>query len=519
MPELSIGSVFAEHRIEAVAGRGGMGVVYRATHVALDVQRALKVIAPDLADDEGFRQRFQRESRIAASIRHPHVIPIHHAGEEDGRLFITMDYIDGPDLRGLIARDGRLEPHRVAALLTEVAGALDAAHKRGLVHRDIKPANVLIDRDSGADHAYLTDFGLTKQLGAESGMTRTGMWIGTLDYMAPEQIEGRKTLDARTDVYALGCMLYEALTGDVPYPRDSDVPKMYAHMHEPPPSPLERTPDIPPQFEAIVKRALAKSPHERYPSAGDLGHAVLAAVEGRSVARSERSVAEGEAAPTATVIAQGLGPPPVPTDPQVPVSPPPEPVTPFQSSGPDRSGEPAKGPGPFLPPVTTPEESAPPRADPAVQKSTRFTPPRIAIVAGSLAIVALVVLAVAGVFGGGETEAGSDPPAAAVSSAPPDPQPEIEEVVLDFSHARGTSKCDFVTEQFLTDPTPTSCREFFGRLPALRDVEVSDIDLNGRFAEAVRQWTFRGGRFEQRMFLRQNGTGWLIDGQGRDRER
>src|SRR4051794_39584673 len=182
-----------------------MGVVYRATHLALNRPVALKVIAPDLASDPQFRGRFQHESQIAASIDHPHVIPVYHTGEEEGRLFITMRYVEGSDLRRLIAERGALDPVRAAAIVEQVADALDAAHARGLVHRDVKPANVLIAYRYGREDPFLTDFGLTKQAGAGGGLTKTGQWVGTLDYVAPEQVQGQ-AIDARADVYALGCV-------------------------------------------------------------------------------------------------------------------------------------------------------------------------------------------------------------------------------------------------------------------------------------------------------------------------
>src|SRR3954451_2001244 len=302
--QVEIGQVFAGHRIEAEAGRGGMGVVYVATHLALNRRVALKLIAPDLAADEGFRERFKQESMTAASIDHPNVIPIYHAGEEDGKLYITMRYVDGTDLRAMIARDGKVEARQAAEIVSQVAAALDAAHKSGLLHRDVKPANVLIGE---AGQAYLTDFGLTKHAGSKSGLTKTGMFVGTLDYIAPEQLQGGP-VDARVDVYALGCVLYQSLTGTVPFPRDSEPAKIWAHMQDEPPPIVPSHPDVPAQFEQVVRRAMAKKPDDRYPSAGDLGRAALAAAEARDVATGERSVATGEAAPT-----QGLAmPPPVP---------------------------------------------------------------------------------------------------------------------------------------------------------------------------------------------------------------
>ena len=298
MPDLTPGAVFAGHRIEGIVGRGGMGVVYRATHLALDHVVALKVIAPDLAGDDRFRRRFADESRIAVSIRHPNVVAIHHAGEEEGLLFVTMDLIEGTDLRGLLRQQGSLDPGHAVAVTEPVASALDAAHRKGLVHRDIKPGNVLIERPDGAgEHVYLTDFGLARAIEATSGITATGAFVGTLDYVAPEQIRGER-VDARTDVYALGCVLFETLTGNPPFAaRDDKVAKMYAHLQEEPPRLRVLRPDLPGDLDHVITRALAKEPDERFPSAGDLGRAAAAACAGSPTVEAERSVAAGAAAP------------------------------------------------------------------------------------------------------------------------------------------------------------------------------------------------------------------------------
>ena len=224
MPDFHTGSVFAGHRIEGIAGKGGMGIVYRATQLALDRTVALKLIAPELADDPAFRERFVAESKAAASIEHPNVFPIYYAEERDGILYIAMRFVDGDDLRKRLRSHGALSPRRAARIVDQVASALDAAHERGLVHRDVKPANVLIPASHPhrpRDHAYLTDFGLTKAVAASSAASRTKGWVGTLGYVAPEQIRGER-VDARADVYALACVLFHALAGRPPYGRDSD---------------------------------------------------------------------------------------------------------------------------------------------------------------------------------------------------------------------------------------------------------------------------------------------------------
>jgi YVTN family beta-propeller protein len=294
VPTLREGDEFAGHRILGIAGRGGMGVVYRAIQLDLDRPVALKLIAPQLAEDPGFRDRFVRESRAAASIDHPNVIPIYYTGENDGALYIAMRYVEGSDLRTLVRAEQRLDPGRAASIVAQVASALDAAHARGIVHRDVKPANVLL---GAAEHAYLTDFGLTKRVTSHTGSTRDGGWVGTLGYVAPEQIRGERT-DARADVYALGCVLYHALAGAPPYQRETDEATLWAHLHDDPPSLHDQVPSASDRFDAVLARALAKDPADRYQSAGDLGQAALAAA-GRSAAPGpERLVAVGEAAPT-----------------------------------------------------------------------------------------------------------------------------------------------------------------------------------------------------------------------------
>src|SRR3954451_811959 len=297
MADLSPGSVFAGYRIEEVAGQGGMGRVYRATQVALERLVALKLIVPELADDPDFRARFKRESLLAASIDHPNVVPVYEAGDADGRLFISKRWVDGTDMRTLIADEGRLEAARALAILRQLAGALDAAHRSGLVHRDVKPANVLISGD-GDEHAYLTDFSLTKKAASDTGLTATGHFVGTPDYTPPEQIKGEHA-DARADVYALGCLFFHSLTGNPPYPRDSEVAKMYAHLQEPPPSVSDTLPSVPRDLDTVIARAMAKEADERYPSAGDLARAAGAALAGAAPSQPEHSLATGMAAPGA----------------------------------------------------------------------------------------------------------------------------------------------------------------------------------------------------------------------------
>jgi serine/threonine-protein kinase len=251
-----------------------MGVVYRATDVALERSVALKLLAPELARDESFRRRFATESKVAASLDHANVIPIYHAGDCDGVLYLAMRFVRGEDLRLRLHRAGRLEPAAAARLVAQVGSALDAAHEAGLVHRDVKPANVLLDDH---EHAYLTDFGLTKRVAADTVETRTGQILGTLDYIAPEQIRG-EPLGPYTDVYALACMTVHLLTGEVPFTVPTEEGKLWAHLSEPPPRPSARRPELSRALDAVLARAMAKDPALRYATAGELASATSEAV-------------------------------------------------------------------------------------------------------------------------------------------------------------------------------------------------------------------------------------------------
>jgi serine/threonine protein kinase len=268
---MSTGTVLGAYRIDAIAGQGGMGVVYRATQLGLDRVVALKVIAAEFAGNVDFRNRFKSEAQLAASIDHPNVVPIYETGEADGVLYLAMRYVEGTDLRSLVDEAQGLGAERAVRIIWQVAGALDAAHRRGLVHRDVKPPNVLIAAE-GEEHAYLTDFGLTKHAAASGGFTRTGVFVGTPDFAAPEQIRGEHA-DARADVYALGAVLFHALTGRQPFPRESELAKMYAHLNDPAPAASPLAPGVPAALDAVIGNAMAKDPDERYQSAGDLARA------------------------------------------------------------------------------------------------------------------------------------------------------------------------------------------------------------------------------------------------------
>ncbi len=285
--EQMVGTVFAGHRIEAVIGAGGMGTVYRALDLALDRAIALKTIKPELAGDSEFQRRFVSECRLAASIDHPNVIDVFHAGEQDGVLYVAMRLVEGHDLRSVLAHAGALERSVAVAIAVQAAAALDAAHECGLIHRDVKPANILLRAD---EHVFLTDFGLSKRVSADADETVTsGVVLGTLNYIAPEQIKGEA--GPRSDVYSLGCVVFEMLTGSVPFEVSGYEQKLWAHLSTAPPALTELRPDAPPGLDAVVQRALRKRPEERYESAGAFAHDLQATAESApsSVSRPSRS--------------------------------------------------------------------------------------------------------------------------------------------------------------------------------------------------------------------------------------
>jgi serine/threonine protein kinase len=255
-----IGTDFVGYRIETLIGRGGMGVVYRAYDLRLKRTVALKLVAPEFALDARFRARFARESELAMSLEHPNVVPIYDAGDVDGRLYLALRHVRGTDLRALLRAEATLDPQRVLAIVRQVGNALDAAHANGLVHRDVKPSNVLLDED---DYVYLADLGLTRRLeeqGLRAGEDRS---LGTPAYLAPEQIDGGP-VDGRADVYSLGCLLYECLTGRPPFEATSRLAVAWAHLEDDPPSASEHNPDLPGAIDAVIRKALAKAPEERY---------------------------------------------------------------------------------------------------------------------------------------------------------------------------------------------------------------------------------------------------------------
>ncbi|MEV0321673.1 serine/threonine-protein kinase [Streptomyces sp. NPDC050658] len=309
-PSDLIGRQIAGYRVEREIGRGGMAVVYRAKDLRLDRTVALKLLAPELARNDTFRNRFTHESRVAASIEHPHIVPVFEAGETDGVLYIAMRYVPGLDLRHLLDRSGPLPVGTALRIAVQVASALDAAHDHGLVHRDVKPGNILVAKGTDSDHpehVYLTDFGLTKKSLSLTGFTTVGQFVGTLDYVAPEQISGRP-VDGRCDVYSLACVVHETMAGGPPFRRDDDMALLWAHQYDQPPPLTELRPDLAGGVDAVLARALAKSPEERYGSCLEF----VAALRG---AASGVGAGGGEGHPATRVDVPGVADPGVPPSP------------------------------------------------------------------------------------------------------------------------------------------------------------------------------------------------------------
>jgi len=342
-----IGTLVGGYLLQEPIGRGGMGVVYRAEdrHPGTAGRAvAIKLLAPELSADDRFRKRFEQESRMAASLDHPNIVPVFEAGEaEDGLLFIAMRLVEGDDLRTVLEREGPLAPERALGILGQVAAALDAAHARGLIHRDVKPGNILLLRDDESiPHVYLTDFGLTKRTATRSGLTRTGQFVGTLDYVAPEQIEGRD-VDHRTDLYSLACVLFEVLTGTAPYGRDDETAALYGHLTEDPPRPSQRRAGIPSSLDAVVERGLAKKKEQRYASCREMIAAARAALDGH-----RPPAAAGPPAPPPAPATAVAATPPAP-------SPSGAPAAPLRTAGAPPPHPPTWGPTPH--PSTAPSRN------------------------------------------------------------------------------------------------------------------------------------------------------------------
>jgi serine/threonine protein kinase len=311
-----IGTEFAGYRVEGLLGRGGMGVVYRAEHPRLGAPVALKVMEPELAMDEAFRERFVREARAAARIRHPNIIPIFDAGEWHGDLYIAMRYIEGEDLRSLLRKNGALTPEQTYVIGLQIASALDAAHRSGLIHRDVKPGNILVEPGPDPDSepiAYLADLGLTKHVDSKSGATGSGELLGTIDYIAPEQISGAH-VDGRADVYSLACVLFECLTGSVPYVRENQAAVLWAHLHDDVPRVTTVNPALSEAIADALARGMAKSPDDRYSTGRELVAALDAPPEaatalgrGEASTRPIRTRPSAPQPPTATPTGRRAG--------------------------------------------------------------------------------------------------------------------------------------------------------------------------------------------------------------------
>ncbi|MEA2346521.1 MAG: hypothetical protein QOG62_308 [Thermoleophilaceae bacterium] len=353
-----IGAELGGYRLTSALSRGGMAVVYLAEDMRLGRTVVLKILAPELAEDDNFRSRFLRESRIAASIDHPNVIPIYDAGEADGLLYIAMRHVQDADLRGLLRLEAPLDVKRSISIVSQIASALEAAHRRDLVHRDVKPANVLmITRRSfdSADHIYLSDFGLAKRSSSVSGLTATGKFLGTVSYSAPEQVEGLP-VDARTDIYALGCVLFECLTRRPPFKKEEDMAVLMAHIRDVPARVTDLRPDCPPELADIVARTLEKSPDDRFQTCDEMMDAMRAVDTGTS----SRSVSMPALTDPDETLAPGSGAPPaippVAEEPAQAAPPPPPPVEPPPAPP---YGGPVEPPPP-APPVQPPAASTPP---------------------------------------------------------------------------------------------------------------------------------------------------------------
>ena len=371
-----------------------MSVVYLAEDTRLGRRVAIKVLSAELAADDAFRSRFVRESQLAAGLEHPNIVPVYEAGEAEGQLFIAMRYVRGTDLRTLLTREGPFDPDRTIALLRPVAAALDAAHRRGLVHRDVKPANILIANDEGEEHVYLSDFGLSKHTSSRSGLTKTGTFMGTVDYVAPEQIQGHD-VDGRTDGYSLACVLFECLTAKVPFAKDSDVATLFGHIQDPPPRVTQARESLPSEIDQVMAQGMAKNPDDRPQTATAL------------IDRAARALG----APS--------GPKEAPSVPAAPTVLAPPPPAPGWAAG---TAPPASGPG-TVPPVSAPG-TAPPFP------STTGEPPskrggsnnaRLIAIFGAAGLLIAAILVIVGLSLSGDDGGPSVPAPSPASPTPPPP--------------------------------------------------------------------------------------------------
>ena len=451
--EPTVGSTIASYRIEEVIGRGGMGVLFRAEDQRSATRGrhvALKVLSPSLAGDDRFRRRFERESQMAASLDHPNIVPVFEAGEDAGVLYIAMRYVEGQDLHAFLQGRGPLEPDLAVGIVAQVAAALDASHAQGLVHRDVKPANILVvGGDAAAPHVYLTDFGVTKRTESRSGLTATGQFVGTVEYVAPEQIEGRQ-VDHRADIYSLGCVLFECLTGSAPFAREQDAATLWAHLSEPPPPPTSRRPELPPAIDAVIERALAKSPDDRYGTCRELVEAA------RGALREGRRRAAPPPAPTSPA-----GPVPDPSPARMPVPSPPPPVT---------APRYASSPG-ITPPAGYPQ-TAP--------RTGLSTPWIVTLAGGAVALVILIAIVLSLGGGNGGDTPGGDTPGGGF------PNPAEQQLLGRIPASLQTPACTRATEAV---PGATGAVDCFTDTPQLLTyAQFSDAgSMNAAYQERVAQ--------------------------------
>jgi serine/threonine-protein kinase len=442
--DLAAGSQIAGYQIEQQIGRGGMAVVYRAFDPRLGRSVALKILAPDLANDAAFRERFAREMRAAAAVDHPHIVPVYDAGEANGALFIAMRYVAGQDLRTLLDREGRLSPARVARIVSQVASALDEAHSRGMVHRDVKPGNMLIGTVAGSgqpDHVYLSDFGLSKQSVSSNSLTATGQFLGTLDYMAPEQVEGRP-IDGRADLYALACSAFEMLAGQPPFRRDDSVAVLWAQVSAPTPSLRAVRPELPLAVDQVMATAMAKSPGDRYQTCTAFANALQQALGTGDEPSGDRPPPPGWQ-PTEMANVQGqapawpsglAGPPPAPPtawpDPSQRQAPPSGPTDPLPLAPTSYPAGPQPGQYPAGPqpgqhpswPEAPPSRYVVPPPAPGRYTADAMTPqPRRSWMGAVLIVAVILVLGLAGALYAVLRSHGTSTPSSSTSSTSTSP--------------------------------------------------------------------------------------------------
>jgi serine/threonine-protein kinase len=393
--ELRAGQTFGGYHIVELVGSGGMGLVYRAEQRILGRTVALKVIRPEIAESGDYRARFLREARFAAAVDHPHVVSVFDAGEQEGRLYLAMQWVDGLDLGTLLDREQRLAPERAVLIGVQLAQALQAVHDAGLVHRDVKPSNVLVRDIGGHDHAYLTDFGIAKAPAAQDSLTRTGSVIGTPGYLSPEQIRGQQ-LGPRSDLYALGCIIFEALTGQRPFGGDDDLAARWAQATSPPPAASTLCPALGSRYDAFLAQALAADPQDRFPSGTAFAEALQAAHTGRPGGPAQAPATRG--APMWRASGPSAQPPAASgTRPATAASSSDarDPAVPRQAGS--RPARPAQAVADVTTPATAPEAGAgrstrPPRASSRARPSRALGAGQLIVLIGGLVFIASVTL-------------------------------------------------------------------------------------------------------------------------------